>query len=179
MGVSHWQFSTNEQTIQNSSLLASSPYFQEWRRAVQAVFDAADAHALKSNGAPFNRNANLFCSIFRMDLPVDAATRVAPLAGHRPSHQAGLLANRQFAQPPSQSLLTGQPDSAGGRSAGLLDAVRGRSGSSPANTWIIDAGKGLVDNVLSSDPRRRASRNCRRAELRKARASTGKTSRTR
>ena len=46
MGVSHWQqFSTSEQTIQNSSQLARSLYFQEWRRAVQAVFDAADRHA--------------------------------------------------------------------------------------------------------------------------------------
>src|SRR5580700_4057597 len=49
MGVSRWQFSTNEQTILNSSELARSPYFQDWRRAVQAVFDAADAHAMKFN----------------------------------------------------------------------------------------------------------------------------------
>ena len=45
MGVRHWRFSTTEQTIQNSSQLAASPYFQEWRQAVQAVFDAADSHA--------------------------------------------------------------------------------------------------------------------------------------
>jgi len=50
MGVRHWQFSTSEQTIQNSSQLASSPYFQDWRRAVQSVFDAADAYASKLNG---------------------------------------------------------------------------------------------------------------------------------
>src|SRR5450631_3013344 len=31
MGVNQWQFSTTEQTIQNSSQLARSPYFQEWR----------------------------------------------------------------------------------------------------------------------------------------------------
>ena len=51
MGVSHWQFSTSEQTIQNSSQLARSPYFQEWRRAVQAVFDAADRDAREKSGA--------------------------------------------------------------------------------------------------------------------------------
>ena len=58
MGVRHWQFSTSEQTIQNSSLLAASPYFQEWRRAVQAVFDAAATHASKTSGSaqkPKNR----------------------------------------------------------------------------------------------------------------------------
>ena len=42
MDVRHWQFSTTEQTIQNSSELARSPYFLEWRRAVQAVFDTVD-----------------------------------------------------------------------------------------------------------------------------------------
>src|SRR5438477_8394953 len=42
MGVRQWQFSTTEQTIENSSELARSPYFQDWRRAVQAVFDASD-----------------------------------------------------------------------------------------------------------------------------------------
>ena len=45
MGVRNWSFSTSEQTIQNSSRLASSPWFQDWRRAVQAVFDAAEEHA--------------------------------------------------------------------------------------------------------------------------------------
>ena len=50
------------------------------------------------------------------------------------------------------ALVAGQPNSAGGRSAGLLDAGKGRPNSSPAHTWIIDAGKGLVDTVLSSDP---------------------------
>src|ERR1700761_3096381 len=54
MGVRQWQFSTTEQTIQNSSQLARSPYFQEWRRAVQAVFDAADRNAGGSNGKAEN-----------------------------------------------------------------------------------------------------------------------------
>ena len=39
MEVRHWQFSTTEQTIQNSSELARSPYFLDWRRAVQDVFE--------------------------------------------------------------------------------------------------------------------------------------------
>ncbi len=49
MGVRHWDFSTREQTIQNASLLARSAWFQEWRRAVQVVFDAADRDALTSS----------------------------------------------------------------------------------------------------------------------------------
>ena len=64
MGVRHWQFSTAEQTILNSSQLARSPYFQDWRQAVQAVFDAADRHALNANGAPPSRAIDWSCSIF-------------------------------------------------------------------------------------------------------------------
>ena len=33
MEVRRWQFSTDEQTIQNASLLARSAYYQDWRRA--------------------------------------------------------------------------------------------------------------------------------------------------
>jgi len=50
MGVRDWEFSTSEQTIRNSSQLAKSPYFQDWRRAVQAVFDAADASIQRCSG---------------------------------------------------------------------------------------------------------------------------------
>jgi hypothetical protein len=32
MGVRNWQFSTEEQTILNASLLARSPYYQDWRK---------------------------------------------------------------------------------------------------------------------------------------------------
>jgi hypothetical protein len=151
MGVAHWQFSTNEQTIQNSSLLASSSYFQDWRQAVQVVFDAADAHALKNNGAAVQSERKLVLLDMPLDLPVDAATVWRRWQG------IGRPIRLDFSQSDNshtafEALVTGQPNSTGGRSAGLLDIVRSRSGSSPANTWIIDAGKGLVDNVLSSDP---------------------------
>ncbi|HVN19807.1 MAG TPA: hypothetical protein VMU05_13565, partial [Dongiaceae bacterium] len=56
MGVRNWQFSTEEQTILNASLLARSPYYQEWRKAVQKVFDAAEEHAARDNSSPASRN---------------------------------------------------------------------------------------------------------------------------
>ena len=151
MGVSHWQFSTNEQTIQNSSLLASSSYFQEWRQAVQVVFDAADAHALKSSGAAVQSERKLVLLDMPLDLPLDAATVWRRWQG------IGRPIKLDFSQSGNshttfESLVAGQPNITGGHRTGLLDIVRSRSGSSPANTWIIDAGKGLVDNVLSSNP---------------------------
>ena len=69
MGVHNWPFNT-EQTIQNSSLLAASPYFQEWRQArCRRSDDAADASALKTTVRTFNRGAGLFCSIYPWIFP--------------------------------------------------------------------------------------------------------------
>src|ERR1019366_1446484 len=73
MGVSHWQFSTSEQTIQNSSELARSPYFQEWRGAVQAVFDAADRYALNTKAPVKSRNRLVLLNI-PQPLPLDPST---------------------------------------------------------------------------------------------------------
>ncbi|HUV69982.1 MAG TPA: hypothetical protein VMW15_10000 [Terracidiphilus sp.] len=149
MGVRHWQFSTNEQTIQNSSLLAASPYFQEWRKAVQAVFDTADAHAVKTNGSAAQGERRLVLLDIPVELSVDQATVWRRWQGIGRPMKLDLSesgdAHRAF-----EVLMTGKPTGTGGHSAGLLDAVRSRPNSSAANTWIIDAGSGLVDSVLNS-----------------------------
>src|SRR6266568_3515677 len=73
MGVRQWQFSTAEQTIQNSSQLARSPYFQEWRRAVQAVFDAADRNAQQMSGRTATPRNRLILLVIPRALPVSKA----------------------------------------------------------------------------------------------------------
>ncbi|HZL50507.1 MAG TPA: hypothetical protein VFC37_06105 [Terracidiphilus sp.] len=151
MGVRHWHFSTNEQTMQNSSLLAASPYFQDWRQAVQAVYDAADASTFKTNGAAVQSERKLVLLDIPLDLPVDAETVWRRWQGI--GHPIKLdLSQSDSSNTAFEVLLTGKPDNNGGRSAGLLDIVRSRHDSSPANNWIIDAGKGLVDSVLNSTP---------------------------
>jgi len=147
MGVRHWQFSTTEQTIQNSSLLARSPYFQDWRRAVQAVFDAADQHAVKTKGAPVKSANRLVLLDIPLPLPVDAASVWRRWQGiGRPLEldltRAGGLNS------PLEFLLAGTPTAAGGRSGGLLDAARSRSEASSADTWVIEAGNSLVDHLV-------------------------------
>ena len=96
MGVRKWHFNTNEQTIQNSSLLAASPFFQEWRQAVQAVYNAADESALKTNGAAVQSERKLVLLDIPMDLPHRSGNCVAPLARDRPSNQTGTLEIWQF-----------------------------------------------------------------------------------
>jgi hypothetical protein len=150
MGVRHWQFSTNEQTIQNSSQLAASAYFQEWRRAVQAVYDAADAHALKTRDVEISSGRRLVLLDIPPDLPLDGSkvwrrwegighTVKLDLSQAGPEHNAFEL------------LLTGMPNSAGIRSAGLLDITRNRNAASPADTWVVDAGRSLVDAIVAQN----------------------------
>lgn len=153
MGVSHWQFSTMEQTIQNSSQLASSPYFQDWRRAVQSVFDTADAHAFKNNVAATKPANRLVLIAIPQLLPVDAASVWQRWRGIGQPLKLDIAVS---GQPHSvlETLLNGISTPAGRRSAGLLDVVCSRPGASPADTWVVDAGKSLVDAVLE----RQASR---------------------
>ncbi|MGA2536009.1 MAG: hypothetical protein ABSF53_08350 [Terracidiphilus sp.] len=156
MGVRHWQFSTTEQTIQNSSQLAASPYFQEWRRAVQAVFDAADAHAVKKTAGQVQSERKLVLLGIPPDLPLDRAAvwrrwqgvgRPVRLDLGKPD--PGKLSLAGSGQTAFELLVAGFPNSDGQRSKGLLDAALSRPGASSADAWVIDAGRSLVDTLVA------------------------------
>ncbi|MGO9436130.1 MAG: hypothetical protein ACLPH3_14120 [Terracidiphilus sp.] len=141
MGVRHWRFSTNEQTIENSSELARSPYFQEWRRAVQAVFDAVDQHALPPKNAEIKARHRLVLLDIPPVLPLNASTvwqRWQSIGKPMNLERSELAGDQSFLG----FLLM---PSAGGPSHGLLDVDLNRPESSPADTWVLDAGAGLVD----------------------------------
>jgi hypothetical protein len=141
MGVRQWQFSTTEQTIQNSSQLARSPYFQEWRRAVQAVFDAADRNARGSNGKAENPAHRLVLLDIPRSLPLNQATAWSRWQGGRPIRldlsAAGLKAN------PLQVLLAGN--------AGVLQGAGKRPAATHADTWVIEAGIELIDSLVADE----------------------------
>jgi hypothetical protein len=147
MGVRNWEFSTTEQTILNSSQLARSPYFQDWRRAVQAVFDAADQHPDGVAAKPRNR-------LILIDIPqplvVDAGSVWRRWLGNgRPIHLDLALVDQHHSA--LELLFTGIPSTSGARSPGLLDVVQGRPDASPSDVWVVDAGKTLVDAVLARE----------------------------
>jgi hypothetical protein len=145
MGVRHWkQFSTTEQTIENSSLLARSPYFQEWRRAVQAVFDVVDQRGPKTQTAAGKAERRLILLILPKPLPLDPETVWTKWQGIGRPLKLDLTSSGAD-QSPAQTLLGGTPGGAGGRSGGLLDVALGRPDSSLADTWVCDAGSSLVD----------------------------------
>jgi hypothetical protein len=151
MGVRHWQFSTAEQTIQNSSQLARSPYFQDWRRAVQAVFDASDRQAANAKGAAPNSGNRLVLLDIPQPLAVDAPTAWSRWQGIGQPLELDLAVSGQ-PQSPLEFLLDGEPATAAAPSGGLLDAARSRAESVPADIWVVDAGHSLVDAVLASNP---------------------------
>lgn len=151
MGVRHWQFSTSEQTILNASLLARSPYYQEWRRAVQAVFDAAEQHALRANGAALKSGNRLVLLVIPRPLPVDPASVWRRWQGIGRPLKVDLALSGESPSP-LETLLAGIPSAAGGRSGGLLDVALGRPNTPPANAWVVDAGTSLVDHVLKPEP---------------------------
>ncbi|MGD0128882.1 MAG: hypothetical protein ABSF46_26310 [Terriglobia bacterium] len=152
MGLRHWkEFSTNEQTIENSSLLARSPYFQEWRKAVQAVFDVVDQHGPKTRTAAGKTGGRLIFLILPKPLPLDPDTVWSkwqgigrPLKLEVPSSGAD--------QSPAQTLLGGLPGAAGARAGGLLDVVLRRPDSPLADTWVCDAESSLVDYLRTGGP---------------------------
>jgi len=147
MGVSNWQFSTDEQTILNASLLARSPYYQDWRKAVQKVFDAAEEHAARADTTKASRHRFVLL-VIPQKLLLDSTTvwrrwqsigRVVKLDGTEAGGSHSLA--QVLLAPPR-----GEPR------AGLIDIVTRRPGKTVADCWILDAGHELVESVLASEP---------------------------
>ncbi len=145
MGVRGWRFSTTEQSIENSSELARSPYFQEWRRAVQAVFDASDRDARRADGTP----ESLRHRVVLLELP-----RAFPLHPAKVWRQwQGIGRAIEFDRDsiasgasPLAALLRGRSPS-----EGLLAAARNQASSAPADAWVIDAGRELIDGLATQE----------------------------
>lgn len=150
MGVRQWQFSTAEQTIQNSSQLARSPYFQEWRRAVQAVFDAADQHARNESGIAIGAKNRLVLLEIPQPLTVDATKAWSRWQGIGRPIQLDLSVAAK-SNSALEFLLNGLPIATGPQSGGLLKACCHNPQNSPGDTWVVDAGRHLVDAVLRAE----------------------------
>ena len=150
MGVRRWQFSTEEQTIQNASELARSPYFQQWRQAVQAVYDAADRHALQAANGPVKPRHRAVVLEIPPSLPVEEAEawrhwhgmgrRVKLLPPGSVSSQSGL-----------DSVLTCLISNAA-EPGGSPRPDESSSEELPAESWVIDGAGTLVDACLAAVP---------------------------
>lgn len=144
MGVRKWKFSTDEQTIENSSMLARAAHYQDWRRAVQAVFDAAERYAQESGSRSYGGNRLVLIEIPAPLTP--DATKV-----WRRWRQLGTSV--QLDVPPGAQrgglLRSFISEPAGNERTSLLDAIAASGAGSSAEAWIVDAGSGLVDPLLT------------------------------
>jgi hypothetical protein len=139
MGVRRWQFSTSEQTIENSSELARSPYFQEWRRAVQAVFDAVDRNA-GSTGPANSPVRRLVLLEIPRNLPLDKDRIWRQWQGIGNPVKVDLSGTHGSVL---AKLLNGAPADNLNRFPALLRAGQKQH----ADTWVIDAGRELVEAI--------------------------------
>jgi len=147
MGVRHWNFSTSEQTIENSSELARSPYFQEWRQAVQAVFNESDRYSASST----ERNSKSRNRLVLIDIP-----RPLPVSRENAWRSwQGIgrtvlldLEDSGSSRDLFESLLAGDGDSTGTDLKGLFPTLPGRPGVSSSDYWVVDAGSSLVSSLL-------------------------------
>jgi len=144
MGVSNWQFSTEEQTILNASLLARSPYYQEWRKAVQKVFDAAEEHFAGENKAKTSRN-RLILLVIPQNLPLQATT--VWQRWQAVGHALKLDTTETHASQALAQAVLGV--TAGEHGSTLLDTVARARGNTAADFWVLDAGGELVESFLN------------------------------
>jgi hypothetical protein len=165
MDVRHWAaFSTQEQTMENSSLLTRSPYYQEWRREAHQVNERIEREtALAETGSPAGTHNRLILLILPGRLPLNPETvwkhwkaegreLTLDLTGLGP--QQGFLGTLFGADKnqPTRSFL-GEVVSASGWSAGDLWVLEGSLGLTPL--WDELQGSGAT---LLSFPRLKALR---------------------
>ena len=144
MGVREWKFSTYEQTIENSSLLARSSYYQEWRAAVQQVFNAAEQYR-KEQGTHQPAGNRLILLDIPSQLDVDPA-RTWP----RWADSGRLFQWSSSGIPRDANALDILLTSTGERVPSLLSVAAARSGSSLGDSWVFDAGESLVKGMVRS-----------------------------
>lgn len=149
MGVRDWQFTTSEQTILNASLLARSPYYQEWRKAVQTVFDEAEESSVTNRPTDVNAR-RLILLILPQPLPLDASKVWKRWQGLGRPLRLNLSVSTD-ATTLSQTLI-GPTSAAQGSTAPVWEAVSRRSNSSSSDSWILDAGSSLVDCAIRQQP---------------------------
>ncbi len=137
MGIVDWHLSTHEQTIQNSSELARSPHFQEWRQAVQSIFDAVGKH-----GQNIGKAEKVVHRLILIDLPAALQVRRENAWG-RWKREGRELQIKASADALSRSAEL------------LLSEIEQQINDHPpqeqtASMWVIDAGGSVVDPILQS-----------------------------
>lgn len=129
MGVRDWQFSEISNTMENTSELARSAYYAEWRREVRRVSDALAARATRT--ATTEQGSRLVVLILPKSLPLDRET-----AWDDWKAKGNEVRISGSAEQMSAHLLRGLRRLAGGANAQQAEGDQ-------ADLWLIDADRWL------------------------------------
>jgi hypothetical protein len=136
MGVKHWDFSEDSNTIENASLLARSEYYAAWRQEVERVFEAINAAALESKPIQ-TAPTRLILLILPSSLPVDPQT--AWKQWDPRGHEIKISGNSEKL---CELAIQGQPGLDG------IATLAARQGSrESSDLWLIDA-EGKLSGML-------------------------------
>jgi len=135
MDVEHWVFSSQTETLENTSLLAHSPYYQEWRRAIQGVFDEVSNHSQSLPAQASGRRLVLIILPRSLPLKGNAVWNDWPSEG------------REVNLAPVDSTASCSEILLGGGDAGLLSYLSKSAAHSAQDLWVLDAGSALSTAV--------------------------------
>ncbi|MGD1158243.1 MAG: hypothetical protein ABSA41_20815 [Terriglobia bacterium] len=154
MGISEHQFSAHEQTMREASILSRSPYYLEWRREIDRVFQQIDHSTFAEEQARASRLNRLLLLIFPAALPVDPQSVME-------QWQRGRLLRMDWPahDPPERSVvetvLKGPPRADGEWAPGFLEEYASRPGRSFADIWVLEPGtrlRTLLNGLQSAPP---------------------------
>jgi len=142
MGIRENQFSSQEQTMREASILARSPHYREWRQEIDQVFQQIDRSAFAEEQARLSRVNRLVLLIFPSTLPVEPSAVLEQWPHGR------LLRLEGSAQSPThpsvvECILKGSPQADGLLSPGFIEEYARRPGRDSADIWVLEPGTRL------------------------------------
>ncbi len=129
MNINRSSFDEQVDTVEDSSLLARSAYYGEWRTQVQIVFDAIESHA-PASFRELPQCKRVVVLLLPQDLPVEAEAFTA--AWKSVGNALRITGSRDDL---CGVLLSGGIESNGSGNAGV-----NQSDKDPSNIWLFDAG---------------------------------------
>jgi len=142
MGIRENQFSAQEQTMREASILARSPHYREWRQEIDQVFQQIDRSVFAEEQARLSQVNRLVLLIFPSALPVE------PSAVLEQWQHGRLLRLEESAPNPThpsvvECILKGSPQADGSLSPGFIEEYARRPARDSADVWVLEPGARL------------------------------------
>lgn len=157
MGISRWNYSGREQTLESSSLLARSAYYSEWRGEVERVFARIETSAESKEEQNSSRSLKrLVVMIFPACLPCDPGSVWARWPQTGQQIKVG-LDDSGDERTTIKALFGGDGSAAQRGSNNFRRALFTRAAGSAFDVWILDAGAALSEFLLAAPPQPESS----------------------